>query len=213
MIGSAQIIAIFPFVLVVITCQDDDVITSGATSMMNSEKVGTDFRCLQYVCLQSNQPLCRGCFWFSDCLGDKKCVTKWCGDATFFKELQLFPNCQDFSPIPQDETEIPFFHRCCTIGRGKRAILVQWDNVTLENSFKQNSEDSQKSKCQILEYVSTMKIRHCQVPIVPVVTTTATNTLMSSSDKKFSSIGGGNTLHQSYLILVVCISVFIIVRL
>ena len=201
----------FPLLLVVITCQVDDLITSGATLVMDPEKVGTDFWCLQYMCLQSNQPLCRGCFWFSDCLGDKKCVTKWCGDATFFKELQLFPNCQDFSPIPQDETEIPFFHRCCTIGRGKRAILVQWDNVTLENSFKQNSEDSQKSKCRILEYVSTMKIRHCQVAIVPVVTTTAPDT--SSSDKQFSSINGGTTLYQSYLSLVIFISVIIIVLL
>ena len=208
MFGSVLIIAMFPFVLVVVMCQNDDVITSGATSMMNSEKVGTDFRCLQYVC-QSNQLLCRGCFWVSKCLGDQICVTKWCGDATFFKELQLFPNCQDFSPIPQDETEIPFFHRCCTIGRGKRAILVQWDNVTLENRFEQKSEDI--SKCQILEYVSTLKIRHCQVAIGPVVTTTAPNT--SSSDKQFSSISGGTTLHQSYLSVVIFMSVIMIVLL
>ena len=87
MFGSVLIIAMFPFVLVVIICQNDDVTTSGATAISNSDEVGIDYHCLQYVC-QPNPHLCRGCFWVSKCLGGQICVTKWCGDAAFFKELQ-----------------------------------------------------------------------------------------------------------------------------
>ena len=208
MFVSVLRIAMFPFVLAAILCQNDDITTSGATTISNSREVGIDYHCLQYVC-QSNQLLCRGCFWVSKCWGDQICITKWCGDSPFFKEIQVVPNCQDFSSNSQDETEIPDFHRCCTIGRGERASLVQWENVTLENRFEQKSEDI--SKCQILEYVSTLKIRHCQVAIGPVVTTTAPNT--SSSDKQFLSISGGTTLHQSYLSVVIFMSVIMIVLL
>ena len=208
MSGLTLIIAVFPFLLVVITCQVDDLITSVATSMMDSEKV-PDFQCLQYMCLQPNQPLCRGCFWFSDCLGDKKCVTQWCGDANFFKELQLSPCCQDFTSIPQDEKKVPLPHRCCMIDEGKRAILVpRLENATSEDSFKLNLEDNKQAKCQLLEYGFTEKIRHCQIYAIPTTTTTTTGNPISSPNKKPPSIGGDNTIHQSAdLILVVCTSV------
>ena len=219
MTGPTLIIAFSPFLLVVITCQADDLINSVATSTMNPEKFplcvntyetkGTDFRCLQYMCLRPDKPLCRGCFWFSDCLGDKQCVTHWCGDVNFFKELQLSPCCQDFTSIPQDEKEVPLPHRCCMIGEGKRAILVpRLENATSESSFKMNLGDKKQAKCQLLKYGFTEKIRHCQIYAIPTTTTTTTGNPISSPDKKLPSIGGDNTIHQSAdLILVVCTSV------
>ena len=201
MTGPTIIAVMFPLLLVVITCQVDDLITSGATLVMDPEKVGTDFRCLQYMCLQSNQPLCRGCFWFSDCLGDKKCVTKWCGDTNFFKELQLSPCCQDFSLISQ--------HRCCMIDGGKRAILVRMENATSEDSFGLDLNDANQAKCQFLEHGLTVTIRHCEISFPTTTTTTTVSKPVVMTDKKLPSISGGNTIHQSIdLILVVCLSVF-----
>ena len=192
MFVSVLRIAMFPFVLAAILCQNDDITTSGATTISNSREVGIDYHCLQYVC-QSNQLLCRGCFWVSKCWGDQICITKWCGDSPFFKEIQVVPNCQDFSSNSQDETEIPDFHRCCTIGRGERASLIQWENVTLESKFEQKPEDTYK--CQILEYGPALKIELCQ------------------SDKQGSSISTGTSLYHSYLSIVIFIPIIIIVFL
>ena len=216
MTSPPLIIVFSPFLLAVIICQADDLIKSVAISMMNPDKFplyvtthetkGTNFQCLHYMCLRPNKPLCRGCFWYSNCLGDKKCVTQWCGDAHFFKELQLSPCCQDFTSIPQDEKKVPLPHRCCVIDEGKRAILVpRLENATSEDSFKLNLEDNKQAKCQLLDYGFTEKIRSCQVYAIPTTTTTTTSNPISSPDKSLPSLGGDNTVHQSAdLILVVC---------